>query len=37
VRSLAPPERGEGAQMLEGSPDDMAARIAEIVKERMSG
>lgn len=37
LRRLAPPERGEGAEMLGGSAADVAARIAEIVKERMSG
>jgi electron transfer flavoprotein beta subunit len=37
LRRLRHPERGEGAEMLAGSPDDVAARIAEIVKERMSG
>jgi electron transfer flavoprotein beta subunit len=37
LRKLAAPERGEGAEMLEGSPADVAARIAEIVKERMAG
>ena len=37
VRRLARPERGEGAEMLGGSPADVATRIAEIVKERMSG
>lgn len=34
-RSLAPPEKGEGAEMLDGSTSDVAARIAEIVKERV--
>lgn len=37
VRRLARPERGEGAEMLGGSPAEVATRIAEIVKERMSG
>jgi electron transfer flavoprotein beta subunit len=37
LRRLAAPERGEGAEMLEGSAADVAARIAEIVKERMAG
>jgi electron transfer flavoprotein beta subunit len=37
VRSIAPPEAGEGAEMLNGSPSAVAERIAEIVKERMSG
>jgi electron transfer flavoprotein beta subunit len=36
-RDLRPPERGEGAEMLQGSPDQVAARIVEIVRERMSG
>jgi hypothetical protein len=31
------PERGAGAQLLEGSPAEMANRIVEIVQERMSG
>jgi electron transfer flavoprotein beta subunit len=33
-RRLAHPERGDGAQMLDGSTAEIAARIAEIVKER---
>jgi electron transfer flavoprotein beta subunit len=37
VRSMSHPDTGEGAEMLEGSPPELAARIAEIVKERMSG
>ena len=37
VRSIAPPEAGGGAEMLNGSPSDVAERIAEIVKERMTG
>jgi electron transfer flavoprotein beta subunit len=37
VRRLARPQRGEGAEMLGGSPAEVATRIAEIVKERMSG
>ena len=36
TRSLAQHERGAGAQMLDGSAADVAARIAEIVKERMN-
>lgn len=36
VRRLASPETGSGAEMLEGSPTEIAARIAEIVKERVS-
>lgn len=35
--ALKPPDRGEGAEMLNGSPAAVAARIVEIVKERMSG
>jgi electron transfer flavoprotein beta subunit len=34
---LAMPERGEGAEMLNGSPASVAARIVEIVQERMKG
>jgi electron transfer flavoprotein beta subunit len=34
-RSIAPPDKGEGAEMLGGSPADVAAKIAEIVKERI--
>jgi electron transfer flavoprotein beta subunit len=34
-RRLAHPERGEGAEMLNGSTADVAARIAEIVRERV--
>jgi electron transfer flavoprotein beta subunit len=34
-RSMAPPDKGEGAEMLAGSPADVAAKIAEIVKERI--
>jgi electron transfer flavoprotein beta subunit len=37
VRSMAPPDAGRGAEMLNGSPSAVAERIAEIVKERMSG
>ena len=36
LRQLRHPEKGEGAEMLDGSPEDVAARIADIVKERMS-
>jgi electron transfer flavoprotein beta subunit len=32
---LAPPEKGEGAEMLSGSPEELASRIAELVKERV--
>jgi electron transfer flavoprotein beta subunit len=35
--ALATPERGAGAEMLNGSPAAVAARIVEIVRERMSG
>jgi electron transfer flavoprotein beta subunit len=34
-RRLAPPERGEGAQILDGSPAELAAKIASIVKDRV--
>ncbi|MGH2859737.1 MAG: electron transfer flavoprotein subunit beta/FixA family protein [Solirubrobacteraceae bacterium] len=34
--ALAEPDRGEGAEMLAGSAGDVAARIAEIVRERMA-
>ena len=34
---LAVPDRGAGAEMLDGSPAEVAARIAEIVQERLSG
>jgi electron transfer flavoprotein beta subunit len=37
VRSMSHPDTGEGAEMLQGSPPELAARIAEIVKDRMSG
>ncbi|MGH2713689.1 MAG: electron transfer flavoprotein subunit beta/FixA family protein [Thermoleophilaceae bacterium] len=37
VRSMAPPEAGGGAEMLNGTPSAVAERIAAIVKERMSG
>jgi len=36
-RELKHPERGEGAEMIDGSPSEVAARIVEIVRERMSG
>jgi electron transfer flavoprotein beta subunit len=35
VRRMFAPPKGAGAQMLEGSPGEIAARIAEIMKERM--
>jgi electron transfer flavoprotein beta subunit len=37
VRSMAPPDAGGGAEMLNGSASAVAERIAAIVKERMSG
>jgi electron transfer flavoprotein beta subunit len=37
VRSMSHPDTGEGAEMLKGSPPELAARIAEIVRERTSG
>jgi electron transfer flavoprotein beta subunit len=36
-RQLRPPDRGTGAEMLDGSAAEVAARIVEIVRERMSG
>jgi electron transfer flavoprotein beta subunit len=36
-RELRHPERGEGAEMIDGSADQIANRIVEIVRERMSG
>ena len=36
LRKLAVPEAGKGAEMLEGSPAEVAARIREIVQERLS-
>jgi electron transfer flavoprotein beta subunit len=36
-RELRHPERGEGAEMIDGSPAEVAARIVEIVRDRMSG
>jgi electron transfer flavoprotein beta subunit len=35
--SLAHPQRGAGAEMLDGGPSAIASRIAEIVQDRMSG
>lgn len=35
VRSLGHPEKGEGAQILEGGPSDLAAKIADLVKEKV--
>jgi electron transfer flavoprotein beta subunit len=37
VRQVGHPDTGEGAEMLDGSPSELAARIAEIVKDRMGG
>ncbi|UGS34210.1 electron transfer flavoprotein subunit beta/FixA family protein [Capillimicrobium parvum] len=37
TRALRHHEKGEGAEMIDGSAADVAGRIAEIVKERMSG
>ena len=37
VRRLSHHEKGDGAEMLDGSAAELAARIADIVKERMSG
>jgi len=37
TRSLAPPEAGAGAEMLDGSASEVAQRIADIVRERMAG
>jgi electron transfer flavoprotein beta subunit len=36
-RELRHPERGAGAEMIDGSPAEIAARIVEIVRDRMSG
>ncbi len=35
-RGLEHPERGDSAEMIEGSPSEVAARIVEIVRDRMS-
>jgi electron transfer flavoprotein beta subunit len=35
--SVAPPESGAGAQMLDGSPAELAHRILELVRERVAG
>ena len=37
VRSMAHPDTGQGAEMLNGAPEEVAARIADIVKDKMSG
>lgn len=34
-RELRPPDRGAGAEMIDGSPSEVAARIVEIVRDRM--
>lgn len=36
VRRMYTPSRGDGARMLDGGPAEIAVRIAEIVKERLS-
>ncbi len=36
-RELRPPDRGAGAEMIDGSPAEVAARIVEIVRDRMTG
>jgi electron transfer flavoprotein beta subunit len=36
LRRLAHPEKSAGAQMIDGSPAEVAARIADIVRERVS-
>jgi electron transfer flavoprotein beta subunit len=36
VRSLARPPRAAGAEMIEGSPDEIAERIADVIKGRIS-
>lgn len=36
VRKMFVPDRGEGAEMIDGSPAEIAARIASIVKERLA-
>ncbi len=36
-RGLRHPDRGAGAEMIDGSPAEIAARIVEIVRDRMSG
>ncbi len=35
-RELRTPDRGEGAEMIAGSPSEVAARIVEIVRDRMA-
>jgi electron transfer flavoprotein beta subunit len=36
LEAMAPPERGEGAEMLDGSPGEVAHRILELVRERVT-
>ena len=36
VRRMFVPERGEGAEMIDGNPAEIAARIASLVKERLA-
>ena len=36
VRRMFVPDRGEGAEMIDGSPAEIAGRIAAIVKERLA-
>jgi electron transfer flavoprotein beta subunit len=36
-RELRPPDRGAGAEMIRGAPSEVAARIVEIVRDRLSG
>jgi electron transfer flavoprotein beta subunit len=36
VRRMYAPPKGEGAQLIDGSPAEIAARIAEIVRERLA-
>ena len=36
VRRMYTPEKGDGAEMLEGSSEDVAARIAELLNEKRS-
>ncbi len=36
IRRMVAPSKGEGADMLDGSPAEIAARIAEIVRERLA-
>ena len=35
-RRLRPPDRGAGAEMIDGAPSEVAARIVEIVRDRMA-